>query len=83
MKEAMAEFAKIEKLKPDSPWLYYRRAFCHIAAKDDESAIADLERALECVRPGLSLARRQIAETLLRERGIDVGVPDPPPRRGL
>jgi tetratricopeptide (TPR) repeat protein len=83
MSDALAEFDAVERIKPDSPWLYYRRALCYVKAGQLKPAAKDLVRALTSEGPRLNPPRREHATALLQEWGVTVELAEPPFVPGL
>jgi len=67
---ALKEFAAIEKVQPDTAWVYYRRALCHHTSGDTEAATADLARALTTDESELMPGQRYRALELLKTYNV-------------
>jgi hypothetical protein len=68
--QALAEFAAITPANPDSAWLYYRRALCHVHVENNEAAVSDLRRAIAKQSPKLNPPRYAHAVSLLDSYGV-------------
>jgi hypothetical protein len=68
--QALSEFDAIAPANPDSAWLYYRRALCHVHVENTEAAVDDLRQAIGKQSPKLNPPRYAHAVTLLSEYGI-------------